>query len=516
MKRPFYSLRTGILANLIFLILAAMLLINAVMIKLAENDLLHSRVREGKSLANALSIALQSYLRNPEKTLLLGRKHTLEENIKYLLAQSPYSEFVFVSTSGNRQFTVGQWNQGKEDAVALCRQSIVTGKPSITFNGSTWAVMWLGYENVKVSAPVKIGGRSVGAVAICSHLSDLYTHLRQSEKIILIYIVLNTIILLAAGMFLLSRVVIKPIQRLLKVTEEFEDIETMALAPEPSRNEIGQLSHSLRMMLNRLEQNKQQLKDHIASLERANEELRRTQEEVVRSEKLASVGRLAAGVAHEIGNPVGVVLGYLDLMKDQELSESEMNDALERCESEINRINRIIRQLLDYSRPSKPDSRPINVHRLLVETLDMLEPQPIMRDIEVQKNFNSPKDLVLGDESRLKQVFVNIIFNAADAIEEKRKYRGKQDDARISIETQNTGGTIKITFADTGCGIPDNSINRIFDPFFSTKEPGKGTGLGLAVSYRIIEQMGGEIRAESQEGEGTAIHVILPLFESAE
>ncbi|RLB85999.1 MAG: hypothetical protein DRH15_02670 [Deltaproteobacteria bacterium] len=511
MGKAFYSLRTGILANLIFLILAAMILINVIMIKLAENDLIRARVKEGITLANGLALLIQSSLQDNGESLQVDKDVQLRVKVKGFLKPGDFKDFVFVPAVGGSQWTLGGWRKGTQIAVALCRQSIITQETSFSFHGSTWAVIWLGYETLQVSAPVKAGGRVIGALALSSHLQDLYSHLRRTERLILIYILLNTVILLATGMYLLSRVVIRPIQKLLKVTEQFKEGEPLALPPEPSKNEIGQLFHSLKMMLSKLEENKRELKEHIASLRAANEELKRTQEEVIRSEKLASVGRLAAGVAHEVGNPVGVVLGYLDLIKNGELSEPEIKDALERCESEIKRINKIIRQLLDYSRPSPPILRRIGVHALLSETIEMLAPQPIMRNISIETEFMSPQDAVMGDENRLKQVFVNILLNAADAIEEKRKTCSVWGDAKIKISTQNTHGTIKISMQDTGCGIGRDSIERIFDPFYSTKEPGKGTGLGLAVSYRIVEQMGGDIWAESQEGQGATIHVTLPL-----
>ncbi len=516
MRRSFYSLRTGILANLIFLILAAMLLINVIMVRLAENDLVQFKVRHGVAIAHALALLVAAQPASLLKDMSIADDRWLVTRIKEILQKGGYQEFIFVPSSAGSQWEIGPWQEGRQDAVALCRQSIITQKESIAFYGTTWAVIWLGRENLKVAVPVKSGGNTVGAIAICSHLGPVYTHLRNSEKIILVYIFINTIILLAAGMYLLSRVVLRPIQKLLKVTEEFKEGEPLSLPPEPSANEIGQLFHSLKMMLNRLDENKRELKAHIASLEQANEELRKTQEEVIRSEKLASVGRLAAGVAHEVGNPIGVVLGYLDLMKNGELSDDEVRDALDRCESEIARINKIIRQLLDYSRPDPPVSKHISVHSLLLETVEMLKHQPIMRNIIIDKKFHSPKDIVLGDESRLKQVFVNILLNAADAIEEKQKTENANCDKKIRIETQNTQGTIKVSFQDNGCGIPKESVKRIFDPFYSTKEPGKGTGLGLSVSYRIIEQMGGQIRAQGTQGQGATIHVILPLARDEE
>ncbi len=512
MRKLFYSLRTGILANLILLILSAMLLINAVTVRLAENDLIRSRTQEGTILANALSQWLGRQIADHGINETLPVHTPFKKEIEKLLGKGSFSEMLFIPASGQGEWALGPWKQGKEEAIALCHQALVTEKGSNAFYGSTWAVIWLGYENVKISMPVRSQGRTVGALTVCSHLTDLYGHLRQSEKIILIYILLNTIILLAAGMYLLSRTVVKPIHKLLKVTQQFKGGEPLPFPTESSRNEIGQLFHSLKMMLNRLEENKKELQTHIASLQEANEQLRKTQEEVIRSEKLASVGRLAAGIAHEIGNPVGIVLGYIDLIKNGELSAEEVRDSLVRCESEINRINTIIRQLLDFSRPSTGAPQPIKIHDLLVETIEMLKPQPLMKGIIIEQDFRSPDDTVLGDPGYLKQVFVNIILNAADAIEEKRKTNEQHTDHRLSIMTQNGRNTITVQFSDTGCGIASEAIERIFDPFYSTKEPGKGTGLGLSVSYRIIEQMGGTIRAESSYGEGTTVSVCLPLL----
>jgi two-component system NtrC family sensor kinase len=280
--------------------------------------------------------------------------------------------------------------------------------------------------------------------------------------------------------------------------------------PESSKDEIGDLTRSLSHMLRRLDENKRDLQSHISSLEKANQELRQAQDEIIRSEKLASVGRLAAGIAHEIGNPIGIILGYLDLLNSGDVTEAEKKDFLKRIESEITRVNRIIRQLLDFSRPSSGEPEKTRVHDLVTMTLGMLEPQPMMEGIRTGLELKAQKDTVLADPNQLQQVFLNIIMNAADAL---TGGKGEGAPRQLTIRSETIGGSIELRFSDNGPGIPEKELLRIFDPFYTTKEPGKGTGLGLSVCYRIVEGLGGSIRAESKSGEGMTIIVSLPVYD---
>jgi signal transduction histidine kinase len=166
------------------------------------------------------------------------------------------------------------------------------------------------------------------------------------QKIVLFYILLNTLFLALFGFYLIYRSTIRPINRLVKRAEEFKEGDTFFLTSSAEQNEFGKLSSSLNVMLRRLEDNKAELKTSISSLEKANLELQQAQEEIIRSEKLASVGRLASGVAHEIGNPIGIVLGYLGLLKGSDLNDEEMQDFINRIEKEINRIKYLFIKLL--------------------------------------------------------------------------------------------------------------------------------------------------------------------------
>jgi two-component system NtrC family sensor kinase len=341
------------------------------------------------------------------------------------------------------------------------------------------------------------------------------------HKIIIFYILFNTLFLALFGFYLLHRSIIRPINRLVRRAEEYKEGETFFLASDTEQDEFGRLSRALNMMLRGLEDNKVKLQAGITSLEKANLELTQAQEEIIRSEKLASIGRLASGVAHEIGNPIGIVLGYLGLLKGNDLKRQERGDIISRIEKEIDRINRTIRNLLDFSRPSKGEVKAVSVHQIIVDMLDILKPQPMMADINVVLDQQAAQDTVLADPDKLKQVFLNIVMNAIDAMEAnqpKDESHNKVLAIRTSMvsETQpdrrENGNRVQIEFTDNGPGIPAEDINKIFDPFYTTKEPGKGTGLGLSVSLRIVEETGGDIKAKSERGEGTTLTVILPLY----
>ncbi len=510
MGSPFSSLRVVILIYLAVLITSAMLLINAVMLRFAEKDLLEERIRAGKALAMSMTQVLSRASYDNEALSGLIHDHMFKSDLKKLAAKANFSDILLVDGRGRETEVSGTWGQAKGEAVLLARQSSALGQESSKLSGSTWGVIWFSPEYLLVSAPIPGKSGALGAITIRSHLEDIYTRLRRSERVVLLYTLLNSIVLLAFGSYLLSRSVIRPINKLLKITDEFHLKETFSLPPEPLHNEMGRLYRSLNMMLKRLEENKTKLKSHIKTLERTNQELKKAQEEIIRSEKMASVGRLATGIAHEIGNPIGIVLGYLDLLKRGGLEESESRDFLERMESEVSRINSIIRQLLDFSRPTDGKKKAVKVNSLLQETVEIMKPQPMMRGISVTTSLDAPMDTVLADPNQLKQVFLNIIMNAADAINESFGPDDKGVEGSISIETKNDSGYIEIRVRDNGPGLPEEAISHVFDPFFTTKEPGKGTGLGLSVSYSIVDAAGGSIEARNHH-QGAEVIIRLPL-----
>ena len=184
---------------------------------------------------------------------------------------------------------------------------------------------------------------------------------------------------------------------------------------------------------------------------------------------------------------------------------------MSRIESEITRVNRIIGQLLDFSRPSSGKPEETHAHELIQTTVSMLKPQPMLEDIRIDTELGASDDIVLADPDQMQQVFLNIMMNAADALAGKDSEGNKITSKTITIESENKDRAIELRFKDNGPGIHEEELVHILDPFYTTKEPGKGTGLGLSVCYRIVEGLGGSIRAESSRGNGTNIIVTLPL-----
>jgi len=513
---PFYSLRTGIVACLTFLILSAMFLINVVMVKFAERDLIDAKVEMGRILIHTIGQRVGYETISRDKALNeLGSVPRFSKEIAQLLRMGGYSSVLVVSSTGARVFGLGSWGKREEDALVRSREALKRQKPSLEFLGEIWGVTWLAPEMIRMSAPFFFEERLMGAVAIRADLGPLYQGLRKSERIILVYICLNAVILVLFGIYLLSRTVVKPIHRLLTITNKFEEWPPLFDKGEPSKNEIGQLFRCLKMMLKRLETNKKELKASIYSLEEANLEIKKAQDETIKSEKMASAGRLATGVAHEIGNPLSIILGYVELLKRGDLKSEENKDFIERIESEVTRINQIIRELLDFSRPSSAEHENTGIHQLIMETVRILKPQPMMDRIEIRQELRAEKDVVWAGMAQLKQVFLNIMINAADAMIDTHSSDGLSPKV-LDIETENEDDSIMIRFTDTGIGISSEELGRIFDPFYTTKEPGKGTGLGLSVCYTIIEGLGGRIRAESVLGKGSKFIVNIPLIANSE
>jgi signal transduction histidine kinase/DNA-binding response OmpR family regulator len=231
-------------------------------------------------------------------------------------------------------------------------------------------------------------------------------------------------------------------------------------------------------------------------------ELEAAQEQLVQAEKLASIGQLAAGVAHEINNPIGVILGFAQVMLKRISPDDPMHKPLSTIEREGLRCKEIVQDLLDFARQSKPVLSRLDINDV-IDAASELMPHHFNSDrVEVIKHYAATLPKVLGDENQLQQVFLNILINA---------YQAMPDGGRLYITSQAQDGEILAVFEDTGIGIPREDLKRIFDPFFTTKEVGEGTGLGLSISYGIVEQHGGTIQVDSASGEGSTFTVRLPV-----
>ena len=368
-----------------------------------------------------------------------------------------------------------------------------------------------------VSFAVLVAAAIVFAVASVVLLDDLLEPPRRA--LYLSCLVAGDVgVFVAFGMFVVQRSIIAPLHAAVAAAEAIADGDLRRRVPDVGPSEFRTMARSFNRMTDRLLEERAQL---------------------VRAEKLASVGRLAAGVAHEIGNPLGAIAGYLHVLRRRASDVTGALEPIEGLERESGRIDRIVRGLLDYARPRSATPTTVDVNDVVRDAVELLSTQGVLRRVDVRLELDEGNPEVLGQRHDLEQAIVNLLLNAVDAMgtlgrltvhterlprEALRRpgVRRALEGTPVAVEhppatradiwlTNSVArDVVKIVVADSGPGIPDELLERIFDPFFTTKDPGKGTGLGLAIVARVVDNLGGAIWATSAREGGAAIHMLLP------
>jgi len=329
-------------------------------------------------------------------------------------------------------------------------------------------------------------------------------------KRFLIIAILSFILIVVFSYFLISRVTL-PIEKLSKLSEEISKGDFSKRAEVYLNDELGRLAIAFNQMIESIISSRKMLEDYNVNLQRKvkerTDELMKIKEQMIESEKLASIGRLSAGVAHEINNPLGAILSYAYLIGEELKGKGDMNlirEYSERIIAETNRAKNIIRSLLEFSRHHKSEYEWVDINQIVEDVINLIQIQKKPDDVKIVKDFGRDIPVVKIDAERIKEAIINIVLNALDAMNDKGVLT-----IRTSVDHNKKVCTISIS--DTGPGIPEDVLGHIFEPFFTTKPVGKGTGLGLSVTYGIIKQHKGDIVVDTRVGEGTTFTIILPL-----
>jgi two-component system NtrC family sensor kinase len=341
----------------------------------------------------------------------------------------------------------------------------------------------------------------------------------RSNTITMIGLSLGFVILAALMVSLLvNRMVYLPLRDLEEGAQRLATGDLEQPIPIRSTDEFGQLATSFNSMTRSLRKSRVELQEWGRTLEEKVEEAMRelhiAQAETVRSEKLASVGLLTAGIAHELNNPLTGVLTFSHLVRKQMPDGSPEAEDLDLVIHETKRCATIIRRLLDFAREKTPENNFSDLNQLIEETARLIELPAQVDDIEIIMQLDEHLPAVWIDEDLIKQVIMNVLVNAQHAIEGEGSItiRTRVDDEYKKSEPgAETVPMVEISVSDTGCGIPEDDLQRIFDPFFTTKGVGKGTGLGLSVSHGTVAAHGGDIEVESTVGVGSVFRIYLPI-----
>ena len=342
-----------------------------------------------------------------------------------------------------------------------------------------------------------------------NHLDDSADRRTPLVRLVALYMVTFGLALLVFAYLVLTRFIVRPVEQLVAAADRVASGARTLRVPRSGARELIELGASVHAMADKLIHEEAALLLKVDELTQTTTRLTQTQAQLVRSERLASVGRLAAGVAHEIGNPIAVLVGMQELLLEGQLPAETQRDFLERMRRETERIHSVVRGLLDFARPEGPrrdeeDEPAADVRAVVQDVIGLVRPHKAFRDVRIETEIDPSLQVALA-APRLTQVLLNIVLNAGAAIASTARGGG-----RILIRARADGGPVRIEVEDDGPGIAPEVRARLFEPFVTTKDIGEGTGLGLAVCRGLVESAGGEVGADVSSRVGALFYVVLP------
>ncbi len=444
--------------------------------------------------------------------VLLNRNHDIVDRIKDVVYRGTKYEDKDIGTvtifQSDLRISTNVISRHGKRAIGTRLSSEVYDR--VIGEGRKWTARAFVVNDWYISAyePIKsINGEVIGVLYV-GLLEKKYVDMKTRTFLILASLTVVGMFLALVIAFVLAAAVAKPILKLKEGAEAIAGGNYDYKVNVKTNDEIGSLAESFNGLARELKQTYGMLQGRVESadkeLKQANQELREKQKQLVHAEKLASLGALAAGVAHEINNPLGTISLYAQMTTD-ELNEDQedVRENMDIILKHANRAGQIVKNLLAYARDTELEMRKVKANAVLKDVLAMTAHQAELQQVAVAIKLADDVPVIVGDQDKLRQVFLNIVINALQAM---------PDGGQLSVTscTSSDESALQVKIKDTGCGIPPEHVGKIFDPFFTTKETGKGTGLGLSVSYGIIEQHHGLLAVESQPGEGTTFTITFP------
>ncbi|MEK7313421.1 MAG: ATP-binding protein, partial [Deltaproteobacteria bacterium] len=497
--KSYMGIRARLIAGIVVVTAAAMGFVGVLSISALKNSAYYSKVNEAARLARVVS----SVLNDPAYA---GGEYAAAGRVKAIMRDAGMTSIYVTGPAGKVILSEGKL-PGDPGIPIIAEEGVRIYRVS---NGNEDFIYAKVGDGAGVLAP---GGAGRGGfqAAFTISMSDTDSYLARMKWFLAAYALAFSVIIIGFGAYFLSLLVVSPVKRLEAAAKRISSGELDVRASIEGYDEIASLGAAFNAMATRLA-------EEIRRLEGVNSELIGAREELLRAETLAAMGRLAAGVAHEIGNPLGAISGYVGLLK-KDIKDEHCKEMLVRAEKEIHRIDRVVKEFLELARPSARPASEVDVNASVGETVALLKAHKDFERTRVEFALKEVLPPVIINEEKLRQVFINLLLNAAwatggqgvitittalEAVPSVPEGGRRRSDSVFGGAPASTPcgaisrDTVIVSFKDTGRGIGKDDLERVFEPFFSTREG--GGGLGLFVSQGIITHYGGRIEAESKEG----------------
>jgi len=497
------GLRSEIVLQLSLLMAAAIVFVSLLIMRVSEQELLQQRIQQGTSIVKAITVNLN---------LKTSGSHDIENYLQKVLGQIHPSvgikAIAVIDSRQTHQSSTGEitnWLDEKESTFAQLSHSMST---KLRYRGFLQTLFAPSNNYLLVTLPTQNNDNKSQIIQAYFSLNDIHSLAYQARNYLIPYIFLVGLTLTLFGSYLLGKIVVEPVRSLQQASKNIALGNLEQSVPTSGPKEIHQLADHFNRMSQALHSSRKETENQIRNLEQVNQELRKTREALGRAEKMASIGHLAAGMAHEIGNPLGALIGYLNFLRGQLMTGNPelSQDVLNRSLKEADRIDLLVHDLLDYARPKEGASPSCEPTQAIRETIQLLNQQNTLDSSRLALHLPEQLPHIKLAQHKLQQVIINLLINARDA---------SPTDEIIALSVTEKKNLVEVIISDSGEGIPPSDLPHIFDPFYTTKPHGKGRGLGLFISHRIVSDAGGTIEVESVPEHGTHFKLLIPTTESS-